>query len=255
MKKKLFIIAVMSFTLIFTSTFSAYAGYVSTVKSFKYGSITIPSYDGDSYEKVHKNDPRFTKAQKKKGKKTFEKYSKLDSKGRARVAFASLNKSLMPKYKRGSISEIKPTGWVQANYSIVSGGWLYNRCHLIGFQLTGVDCDHRPKVAQKDLITGTRYLNVGNGSTGMVKYENKVAKYLKKYPKRHVLYRVTPVYKYKTDKVARGVLMEGESVEDNKINFCVFCYNVQPGVAIDYKTGKSKLVGKTAVKKKTKTVK
>lgn len=253
MNKKRITSIILIFGLFFTSAFSSFAGYVSGAKSFKYDGLTIPAYDGDSYEKVHKNDPRFTDAQKEDGLEGFEKYSKLDKKGRARVAYASLCYDLMPTVKRGSISMVKPVGWVQKSYKIVSGGWLYNRCHLIGYQLTGVDgVGDKAQFLKRDLITGTRYLNVGmNGQTGMVKFENLVAQYIKENPENHVLYRVTPVYRYKNDKVARGVLMEGESLEDEEIEFCVFCYNLQPGIAIDYQTGKSKLVNSQGKVKQT----
>ena len=141
----------------------------------------------------------------------------------------------MPTEERGSIESVKPTGWPEkvedAKYDFVDGKYLYNRCHLIGFQLTGENAN------KQNLITGTRYLNV----TGMLPFENMVADYVKETG-NHVLYRVTPVFSGH-DLVALGVLMEGYSVEDNGdgILFCVFCYNVQPGVVIDYATGNSRL--------------
>ena len=185
------------------------------------------------------------------GASAFEAYSELDSMGRAGAAYASLNYNLMPLYERGSISSVTPTGWIQAQYDIVSGTWLYNRCHLIGFQLTGVDGVNEKKAyLKKNLITGTRYLNVGAGDEqGMLEYENMVASYIKNNPDNHVLYRVTPVYKDSADLLASGVLMEGCSVEDSSVSFCVFCYNVQPGISIDYETGASKI--SSAVDKNT----
>lgn len=216
----------------------------SSVTSFTYEGMKIPAYDGDSYENVNGGDPDFTKAELKKAKKTYQTYSSLDSMGRCGAATASLNISLMPRYTRGSISNITPSGWVQDRYDIVPGRYLYNRCHLIGFQLTGIDCTHRMKsYAGKDLITGTRYMNVGSGSDGMVGFENEVADYLKRNPNFHVLYRVTPVYRNRDDLVVSGVLMEAESVETKTISYCVYCYNVQPGIAIDYETGMSRLDG------------
>lgn len=246
MRKRLIYIFIMVMVLLCTSVITVNAaGYTAKITSFKYQKMVIPSYDGDSYEVVRKNDPRFTKTEKTKGKNRFEKYASLDSKGRPGVAYASLTYKSMPTYKRGSISTVKPKGWVQVKYAHVSGGWLYNRCHLIGFQLTGVDGVHsKAKYLKRDLITGTRFLNVGSGSKGMVKFENQVAEYLREHKKNHVLYRVTPVYRYSSDVIPRGVLMEAESLEDKTIEFCVFCYNVQPGVAIDYSTGKSKSIKK-----------
>ncbi|MEA4922044.1 MAG: DNA/RNA non-specific endonuclease [Eubacteriaceae bacterium] len=229
----------------------AYAAYQSGVAAFTYKGYNIPKYDGDSYEAVHSNDPTFTDAEKASGKTAFERYSNLDSEGRCGVAYASLNKSLMPTYSRGSISAIYPSGWIQAKYSLIPSSWLYNRCHLIGFQLTGVDNVNAKKAyCQKDLITGTRFLNVGDSATGMVGFENKVASYVRTRTSNHVLYRVIPVFQGNNE-VASGVIMEGESIEDEAINFCVFCYNVQPGISIDYATGASKLTGSVATKPST----
>lgn len=147
----------------------------------------------------------------------------------------------MPTGSRGNISSVYPTGWVQKSYDVVSGKYLYNRCHLIGWQLAGADLNNLTKEElAKDLITGTRYLNVGTGGTGMVGYENEVASYLKEDADNEVAYRVTPVFA-EDNLVAYGVLMEGQSVASNDIEFCAFCYNVQPEIAIDYETGKSKL--------------
>jgi DNA-entry nuclease len=218
------------------------------VTSFTYKGMKIPAYDGDSYETVNGNDPRFSAADLKRAKSSYQTYSALDSRGRCGPATASISFSLMPKYTRGSITNVHPSGWVQDKYDIVPGRYLYNRCHLIGFQLTGVDCVHKMKeYAREDLITGTRYMNVGSGSDGMVGFENEVADYIRSNPDYHVLYRVTPIYRNRDDLVASGVLMEAESVETKSVEFCVYCYNVQPGIAIDYGNGLSELEGTVGV--------
>ena len=138
---------------------------------------------------------------------------------------------IAPTEERGSIGQVKPSGWQTVKYDIVDGKYLYNRCHLIGYQLTGENAN------VKNLITGTRYLNID----GMLDFENMVADYLYEFPKRHVLYRVTPVFEG-DDLVARGVLMEAKSVEDDGegLCYCVFVYNVQPGIVIDYATGENR---------------
>ena len=165
-------------------------------------------------------------------KDTFEEYSNLDLLGRCGVAFANISKDLMPTEERGSIGMIKPSGWHTVKYDIVDGKYLYNRCHLIGYQLTGENAN------EKNLITCTRETNTGV----MLEYENKVADYIKK-TNNHVLYRVTPIYK-DTNLVASGIQMEALSVEDNGkgIKFNIYVYNVQDGIEIDYKTGESKLI-------------
>ncbi|MBQ5430125.1 MAG: DNA/RNA non-specific endonuclease [Lachnospiraceae bacterium] len=178
---------------------------------------------------VHKNKPYFTKKQKKKNK-SYESYGKLDSLGRCTKTIACIGKDLMPTEKRGEIGSIRPTGWHTVKYDGIDGRYLYNRCHLIGYQLTGENANER------NLITGTRYMNVD----GMLPYENEVADYLWCHQKNHVLYRVTPIFAGK-DLLARGVLMEAYSVEDKGegVSYCVFCYNVQPGITINYKNGES----------------
>ena len=156
----------------------------------------------------------------------------MDKLGRCGVAYANISQETMPTEERGAIGSVKPTGWHTAKYKgVVDGNYLYNRCHLIAYCLTAENAN------KKNLITGTRYLNI----EGMLPYETMVAKYVEKTG-NHVLYRVTPVFKG-NNLVASGVLMEGYSVEDNGkgINYCVYAYNVQPGVKIDYKTGDSKL--------------
>ena len=187
------------------------------------------SYDGKPYVVINDNNPDFTEADMTTA--SFESYGELDGLGRCTTAFANIGKDLMPTEKRGSIGEVKPTGWQMAKYDNVDGKYLYNRCHLIGYQLTGENAN------AKNLITGTRYLNVD----GMLPFENMVADYIKETG-NHVLYRVTPVFSG-DNLVASGVHMEAESVEDNGdgILFNVYCFNAQPGIAIDYATGDSHL--------------
>lgn len=185
------------------------------------------SYNGKPYAVINDNNPDFTEADMTTA--SFESYGELDGLGRCTTAFANIGKELMPTEKRGSIGEVKPTGWQTVKYDNVDGKYLYNRCHLIGYQLTGEN------VNVKNLITGTRYLNV----EGMLPFENMVADYIKETG-NHVLYRVTPVFSG-DNLVASGVHMEAESVEDNGdgILFNVYCFNAQPGIAIDYATGDS----------------
>ena len=160
---------------------------------------------------------------------SFEEYYDLDDLGRCTLAFACLGRDLMPTQKRGNISSVHPTGWQSVNYDFVDGKSLYNRCHLIGWQLSGEDANER------NLVTGTRYMN----TDGMLPFENMVADYIKETD-GHVMYRVTP-YFYKDELVCRGVFMEAYSVEDegDAVDYYVFCYNVQPGVIIDYTDGSS----------------
>lgn len=185
------------------------------------------AYDGKPYVVINDNDPDFTDDDMTTT--SFERYGELDGLGRCTTAFANIGKDLMPAEKRGPIGEVKPTGWQTAKYDNVDGKYLYNRCHLIGYQLTGENAN------EKNLITGTRYLNVD----GMLPFENMVADYIKE-TNNHVLYRVTPVFSG-DNLVASGVQMEAESVEDNGdgILFNVYCFNAQPGIAIDYATGDS----------------
>ena len=187
----------------------------------------VPAYSGSPYVEINGNQPDFSQDQETT--ESFESYSELDSLGRCGTAFACIGEDLMPTEERGSISEVHPTGWVQAEYDCMDGGSLYNRCHLIGFQLTGENAN------EKNLITGTRYLNV----EGMLPFENLVADYIKETG-NHVLYRVTPVFQG-DNLVASGVTMEALSVEDagEGVCFSVYVYNVQPGVEIDYATGES----------------
>ena len=201
--------------------------HAGTETQFSYGSI--PAYSGSPYVAVNDNIPFFT--DEELTTQSFETYSELDSLGRCGVAYACIGQDLMPTEDRESISEVTPSGWNNKEYDFVDGGWLYNRCHLIGFQLTGENAN------EKNLITGTRSMNVD----GMLLFENMTADYIKETG-NHVMYRVTPVFEG-DELVPRGVLMEGKSVEDNGegILFNVFVYNVQPGVEINYMTGDSKL--------------
>ena len=190
----------------------------------------IPVYSGAPYCIINDNKAFFTTDEITA--EVFENYSELDALGRCGVAYANLCKELMPTEKRESIGMIKPTGWHQNKYDIVSdnensAGYLYNRCHLIGFQLAGENAN------EKNLITGTRYFNV----TGMLPFEDQVADYVKQ-TNNHVLFRVTPVF-FENNLLATGVLMEAKSVEDDSLEYCVFVYNVQPGITIDYETGRN----------------
>ena len=191
----------------------------------------IPKYTGKAYTALNNNIPEFKKSDMKT--KSYEKYGELDSLGRCTVAMANIGKDLMPTEERGAIGRVKPSGWHTVKYDCVDGKYLYNRCHLIGFQLTGENANER------NLITGTRYMNVD----GMLPFEDMVADYIKE-TSNHVLYRVTPKYAGK-NLVASGVQMEAKSVEDNGDGICfnVFVFNVQPGVTIYYSTGESKLAG------------
>lgn len=185
----------------------------------------VPEYSGEPYAVINDNVPYFTVDDLTT--ESFESYSELDDLGRCGVAYACIGQDIMPTEKRGDISSVKPTGWVQNKYDFVDGKSLYNRCHLIGFQLAGENAN------PKNLVTGTRYLNV----TGMLPFENMVADYVKETD-GHVLYRVTPIFEDE-ELVCRGVLMEAESVEDagDSVEYNVYIYNVQPGVEIDYATG------------------
>ena len=189
----------------------------------------IPPFDKEAFVVLNNNQPNFTQDDMKT--QTYEYFSELDYLGRCGYTMACLGKELMPTEERESISHIIPSGWNQAQYDIVDGGNLYNRCHLIGFQLTGENDN------EKNLITGTRYMNV----EGMLPFENMVADYIKETG-NHVLYRVTPIYK-DSNLVATGVQMEAKSVEDDGESICfhVFVYNSQPGVTINYTDGSSYL--------------
>lgn len=191
-------------------------------------------YEGTPYVALNNNIPLFTDSDLTT--EPFEIYSDLDELGRCGAAYANICVEIMPTKERESIGSVKPSGWHTAKYiGIVDGNYLYNRCHLIGFQLSGENAN------EKNLITGTRYLNV----EGMLPFENMVADYVKETD-HHVLYRVTPVFE-DDNLVASGVIMEAMSVEDKGAGICfnVYVYNVQPGIMIDYKTGESALDSNT----------
>lgn len=196
----------------------------------------IPAYSGEAYVEINGGEPFFTESDWTTD--AFETYSELDELGRCGVAYANICQEIMPTEPRGKIGSVKPSGWHTIRYNgLVEGNYLYNRCHLIGYQLAGENAN------PKNLITGTRYLN----TTGMLPFENEVNDYVDETD-NHVLYRVTPVFEG-DDLVASGVLMEAYSVEDEGVGvqFCVYCYNVQPGIEIDYATGESWRSGEASV--------
>lgn len=224
------------FTFLFLIIFSLLCYYKDNIIEFSkayetksYNIDEIPKYSGEPYVILNNNNPNFKESDYKS--EPFETYSKLDSLKRCGVAFANISKDLMPSEKRGSIGMIKPSGWHTIKYDIVNGKYLYNRCHLIGYQLTGENAN------EKNLITCTRQMNTG----AMLDFENKVAEYIKN-TNNHVLYRTTPIFE-DDNLVASGVQIEAYSIEDNGkgIKFNVYIYNVQDGIDIDYKTGDSKL--------------
>lgn len=199
----------------------------------------VPEYSGIAYVALNGNVPYF--AEDEITDKAFESYSELDALGRCGVAFACIGKEIMPgkDEERGEISSVTPSGWEYAGasnnntYDFVDAEYIYNRCHLIGYQLAGENAN------EKNLITGTRYLNI----KGMLPFENMVADYVE-LTRNHVMYRVTPIFE-KYNLVVSGVVIEGYSVEDDgeEISFCVYCYNVQPGVEINYFTGTNRKAG------------
>lgn len=199
----------------------------ASVLSFDLSSI--PEYSDSAYVVLNNNVPDFDESDYTT--ESFEEYSELDNLGRCGVAFANICKETMPKEddERESISSVKPSGWVQEKYN---GEYLYNRCHLIGYQLTNENAN------KQNLITGTVYLNI----EGMLPFENEIAQYIEDNPNNHVLYRVTPIFDG-DNLVASGVQLEAFSVEDKGKGICfnVYCYNVEPGIIIDYKTGESYL--------------
>lgn len=228
------------FTYVVLLLFLAYLGLVYTDEfdnvlqrnpnnEVSYNLKDIPSYTNKPYVVINNNEPFFDNDEITT--KEFEKYSKLDSLGRCGVAYANISKYTMPTEARGSIGMVKPSGWHTVKYDIVDGKYLYNRCHLIGYQLAGENAN------EKNLITCTRYMN----TVGMLKFEDMVADYVKK-TNNHVLYRVTPIYEG-NNLLASGVEMEGLSVEDNGdgIKFNVYVYNVQDGITINYTDGSSYL--------------
>ena len=196
----------------------------NTSNAFDYN--TVPEYNNEPYIEINNNKPYFNDTDITN--KSYEHYSELDSLGRTGVAMACLGPETLPTEKRGPIGMIKPAGWHTVKYpDVIKDLYLYNRCHLIAFELSGENAN------EKNLTTGTRYLNI----SGMLPFENKTRKYIDD-TKHHVIYRVTPIF-INNELVCRGILIEAKSVEDNNLEFCVYCYNVQPGIIIDYATGDS----------------
>lgn len=187
----------------------------------------VGEFSGEPYVEVNGNVPFFT--ENEITDESFESYGEMDALERCTVCIASIGEDLMPTEDRGSIGYVKPSGWQNEKYDFIDGKYVYNRCHLIGFQLTGENA------TRENLITGTRYLN----AEGMLPFENDVAQYIKDTG-NHVMYRVTPIFE-EDNLLASGVLMEAYSVEDEGEGICfnVYCYNVQPGVIIDYSTGEN----------------
>lgn len=229
-KSKVIIITILLILALFASLFilnhlfykdPVYSETQAPVISFE--NLDKIKYTNSPYVEINNNKPLF----KDYTNKPFENYSELDSLERCGAAFANLHRNMMPSEDREPISSVKPTGWINKKYEFIDGSYIYNRCHLIGFQLAGENAN------EKNLITGTRFLNV----EGMLPFENMVADYIKESD-NHVLYRVTPIF-VNDELVCRGVTLEAYSVEDNGegICFCVYCFNVQPGVTIDYRTG------------------
>ncbi len=199
----------------------------NSTAEYTYSIGNVPEFCGEPYVVINRNEPDFDKNTEPEA---FEKYTPLDRYGRCVEAFACVCTETMPKEKRGDIYSVKPSGWQHVEYDFIDGKSLYNRCHLIGFQLTAENDNNR------NLITGTRYMN-----TEMIPFENMIADYIKE-TNNHVLYKVNPIFKGK-EMLARGVHMQAYSIEDSGDGICfnVYLYNVQPGVVIDYSTGKSGL--------------
>lgn len=230
MKKKKTPLYILSILILFCAyLFATYNNYTNSFidNTYKYDLTDINKFDDVNYIKLNGNIPKFENIDTSK---SFENYSELDYLNRAGIAFANISTDLMPTEKRESIGMIKPSGWHTVKYDIIEGKYLYNRCHLIGYQLTGENAN------PKNLITCTRQMN----TQGMLEFENKVSNYIKQ-TNNHVLYRVTPVYDG-DNLLATGVIIEAKSVEDDGagIEFNVFVYNRQDGIEIDYKTGESK---------------
>jgi DNA-entry nuclease len=235
MKKKFASIVILLFIILqvvgiyFQDEIKNFINKYATVES--YALSDIPEYNNEPYVVINNNEPEFS--DEDKTTKSFEKYDNLDYLGRATKAFANISTDLMPTEKRGNIGMVKPSGWHTVKYDIVDGKYLYNRCHLIGYQLTGENAN------ENNLITCTRNTNTST----MLDMENKVTEYIKK-TNNHVLYRVRAIYDG-DNLLASGIQMEALSIEDNGkgIKFNIYIYNVQPGIKIDYKTGDSELEG------------
>ena len=228
MKKKVISILFVVICAIITVLYNNYSYSNHEVNNYSKSVLEVSPYDGSSsYVIINNNEPEFLSDDLVT--RSYEFYSDLDSLGRAGVAMSSIGIDLMPTEERGNIGSVKPSGWHTIKYDFINGKYLYNRCHLIGYQLTGENAN------EKNLITCTRQTNTGI----MLEYENKVAKYIKE-TNNHVLYRVTPIYE-NNNLVASGIQMEAMSVEDNgtSIKFNIYIYNVQDGVDINYETGES----------------
>lgn len=228
MKKKVISILFVVICAIITVLYNNYSYSNHAVNNYSKSVLEVSPYDGSSsYVIINNNEPEFLSDDLVT--RSYEFYSDLDSLGRASVAMSSIGIDLMPTEERGNIGSVKPSGWHTIKYDFINGKYLYNRCHLIGYQLTGENAN------EKNLITCTRQTNTGI----MLEYENKVAKYIKE-TNNHVLYRVTPIYE-NNNLVASGIQMEAMSVEDNGagIKFNIYIYNVQGGVDINYETGES----------------
>lgn len=224
-------IILISFVFLFFFSFYDYTIKKKEEEAFTSSAFhEIPPYFGEPYVIVNDNIPSFD--EKEYSLSSFERYSDLDSLGRSGVAYANIGVDLMPTKKRTSIGMIKPTGWHTVKYDTILGKYLYNRCHLIGYQLTGENAN------EKNLITCTRSMN----TEGMLPFEDKVANYIRE-TKNHVLYRVTPIFEG-DNLLASGVEIEAYSIEDKGvgIQFHVYVYNVQENIEIDYKTGESQLI-------------
>lgn len=213
---------------IIAALFSAYQRFANPPQTISLEDI--PAYSSSPYVVINDNIPDFSESDMKA--QSFETYTELDYLGRCGVAYACVGLDIMPTEPRGNIGQVKPTGWQISKYDFVDGQYLYNRCHLLGFQLTGENANER------NLITGTRYLNVD----GMLPFENEIADYVKDTG-NHVLYRVTPIFEGR-NLIASGVLMEAMSVEDGGDGVCfnIYAYNVQPNVYINYATGANSLI-------------
>ena len=231
MKKRFLTLVALVLSLALCFSLSSCLDFLNTAPE-SFTLENIPEFNGrDAYVVINENKPFFTEDEITS--KSYEKYASLDYLGRCGVAIACVGRDIMPTEDRGSIGQVKPSGWHTVKYDIVDGKYLYNRCHLIGYQLTGENAN------KGNLITGTRYLNI----EGMLDFENMIADYVKDTG-NHVMYRVSPIFE-DANLLASGVLMEAYSVEDNGagIEFCVYAYNAQPGVTIDYKNGNSALSG------------
>lgn len=235
-KKCISFLAVLCAAVLLCGCSLADAGYGTVFETEAAAETGLPVYTGSPYVELDNGMPAFSDTEKT-NTEPFERYSKLDALGRCGTAYANICPALMPTEERGDIGQVKPSGWHTVKYpGIIEDNYLYNRCHLIGFQLAGENAN------EKNLITGTRYLNI----EGMLPFENQVAEYVRA-TENHVLYRVTPVFAG-DDLVASGVELEGWSVEDGGSGICfhVYCFNVQPGIEIDYADGESRAVQETA---------